>query len=435
MALTKAKIAIAGIGTVGKGLLRILEVLGGNASNIEVTAIASRRKVNIPNKTLFKKTQVFKDAEQLLQYDNYDILVELIGGEDGVAKKIVFNALKKKKYVVTANKALISKYWKDLNKISNEMGVSIKFEAAVAGGVPIIKIINEFLVSNKISRIYGILNGTSNYILTKMLTSNKKFSEILKDAQSLGYAESDPTFDIDGIDTAHKLSILCSLAFDTNCDLKYIKSEGIRNIELSDLKYADSLGYKVKMLGISEQKGKEIKNYVFPCLVAKNNFIANVDDVYNGVVIESNFCKKSFFQGEGAGSFPTATSVISDILSIIKLNENSLKEQKKSDFKMSSVENRFGSYYLRFTTEDKPGVISGIANEFKKNNISMKSMLQKESQNKNSRSATIVITTHDCNEKNMISALAKINKMKFIKKKNNLLSYRKFCKLDYRNCI
>ncbi len=417
MALTKAKIAIAGIGTVGKGLLRILEVLGGNASNIEVTAIASRRKVNIPNKTLFKKTQVFKDAEQLLQYDNYDILVELIGGEDGVAKKIVFNALKKKKYVVTANKALISKYWKDLNKISNEMGVSIKFEAAVAGGVPIIKIINEFLVSNKISRIYGILNGTSNYILTKMLTSNKKFSEILKDAQSLGYAESDPTFDIDGIDTAHKLSILCSLAFDTNCDLKYIKSEGIRNIELSDLKYADSLGYKVKMLGISEQKGKEIKNYVFPCLVAKNNFIANVDDVYNGVVIESNFCKKSFFQGEGAGSFPTATSVISDILSIIKLNENSLKEQKKSDFKMSSVENRFGSYYLRFTTEDKPGVISGIANEFKKNNISMKSMLQKESQNKNSRSATIVITTHDCNEKNMILALAKINKMKFIKKK------------------
>ena len=417
MALTKAKIAIAGIGTVGKGLLRILEVLGGNASNIEVTAIASRRKVNIPNKTLFKKTQIFKDAEQLLQYDNYDILVELIGGEDGVAKKIVFNALKKKKYVVTANKALISKYWKDLNKISNEMGVSIKFEAAVAGGVPIIKIINEFLVSNKISRIYGILNGTSNYILTKMLTSNKKFSEILKDAQSLGYAESDPTFDIDGIDTAHKLSILCSLAFDTNCDLKYIKSEGIRNIELSDLKYADSLGYKVKMLGISEQKGKEIKNYVFPCLVAKNNFIANVDDVYNGVVIESNFCKKSFFQGEGAGSFPTATSVISDILSIIKLNENSLKEQKKSDFKMSSVENRFGSYYLRFTTEDKPGVISGIANEFKKNNISMKSMLQKESQNKNSRSATIVITTHDCNEKNMILALAKINKMKFIKKK------------------
>ena len=417
MALTKAKIAIAGIGTVGKGLLRILEVLGSNASNIEVTAIASRRKVNIPNKTLFKKTQVFKDAEQLLQYDNYDILVELIGGEDGVAKKIVFNALKKKKYVVTANKALISKYWKDLNKISNEMGVSIKFEAAVAGGVPIIKIINEFLLSNKISRIYGILNGTSNYILTKMLTSNKKFSEILKDAQSLGYAESDPTFDIDGIDTAHKLSILCSLAFDTNCDLKYIKSEGIRNIELSDLKYADSLGYKVKMLGISEQKGKEIKNYVFPCLVAKNNFIANVDDVYNGVVIESNFCKKSFFQGEGAGSFPTATSVISDILSIIKLNENSLKEQKKSDFKMSSVENRFGSYYLRFTTEDKPGVISGIANEFKKNNISMKSMLQKESQNKNSRSATIVITTHDCNEKNMILALAKINKMKFIKKK------------------
>ena len=164
----------------------------------------------------------------------------MIGGDNGVAKKIVFNALKKKKHVVTANKALISRYWKDLNKISNNAGVSIKFEAAVAGGIPIIKIIDEFLVSNKISRIYGILNGTSNYILTKMFTTNKNFSEILKDAQKLGYAESDPSFDIDGIDAAHKLSILCTLAFQTNCDLKNIKAEGIRNIDLSDLKYADS---------------------------------------------------------------------------------------------------------------------------------------------------------------------------------------------------
>ncbi len=417
MALKKTKIAIAGIGTVGKGLLRILEALGSDSSEIEVAAIASRKKVKIPNKVLFKKTRVFRDAEQFLEYDNYDILVELIGGDGGVAKKIVFNALKKKKHIVTANKALISKYWKDLNRISNERGVSIKYEAAVAGGVPIIKIINEFLISNKIRRIYGILNGTSNYILTKMLTTNKKFSEILKDAQSLGYAESDPTFDIDGIDTAHKLSILCSLAFQINCDLNDIKAEGIRNIDLSDLKYADSLGYKVKMLGISEHIGKEIKNYVYPCLVAKNNFIANVDDVYNGIVVESNFCKKSFFQGEGAGSLPTATSVISDILSLIKLNESSIRKHKKINFKMSAVENRFGSYYLRFTTEDRPGVISGIANEFKKNNISMKSMLQKESKNKNSKSATIVITTHDCNEKNMSLALAKINKMKFIKKK------------------
>ncbi len=417
MALKKTKIAIAGVGTVGKGLLRILEDLGSEASNVEVTAIASRRKVVIPNKIIFDKTCVFRNAEEFLQYDNFDVLVELIGGEGGVAKKIVFNALRKKKHVVTANKALISKYWKDLNKISNEMGVVVKFEAAVAGGIPIIKIINEFLVSNKISRIYGILNGTSNYILTKMLTTNKKFSEILKEAQTLGYAESNPTFDIDGIDTAHKLSILCSLAFQTNCDLKYIKAEGIRNIDLIDLKYADSLGYKVKMLGISEQKAKVVRNYVYPCLIAKNNFIANVDDVYNGVVVESNFCKKSFFQGEGAGSFPTATSVLSDILSIKKINQNDTKKQKKLNFKMITTENRFGSYYLRFTTEDKPGVISGIANEFKKNNISMKSMLQKESQNKNSKSATIVITTHDCDEKNMTLALKKINKMKFIKKK------------------
>ena len=417
MALKKKKIAIAGVGTVGKGLLKILEVLKNHAQDIEITAVASRKRINIPKKFLFKKTSIFNDAEQILKFDNYDILVELIGGDDGIAKQIVFNALKKKKHVVTANKALISKHWRDLNKVSNEMGVALKFEAAVAGGIPIIKIIDEFLLSNKITRIYGILNGTSNYILTKMLTTNKKFSEILKEAQILGYAESDPSFDIDGIDTAHKLSILCSLAFQTNCDLKFIKAEGIRNIDLLDLKYADSLGYKVKMLGISEQKGKEIKNYVYPCLVSKKNFIANVDNVYNGVVVESNFCKKSFFQGEGAGSLPTATSVVSDILSIIKLKKNCSKEPKKLTFKMNMAENRFGSYYLRFTTEDKPGVISGIADEFKKNNISMKSMLQKESKNKNSKGATIVITTHDCNEKNMFLALVKINKMKFIKKK------------------
>ena len=324
--------------------------------------------------------------------------------------------MNKKKKVVTANKALISKHWETLNEISKKNNTVIKFEAAVAGGIPIIKIIDEFLDSNSIKRVYGILNGTSNYILTKMLTTNKSFSEILKEAQILGYAESNPTFDIDGIDTAHKLSILSSLAFNTNFNLKNIKSEGIRNIDLLDLKYADSLGYKVKMLGISELNNNQIKSYVYPCLVSKKNFIANVDGVYNGVVVESNFCKKSFFQGEGAGSLPTATSVYSDMISISKAkNFNKKKSSKK--FKILNLQERFGPYYLRFTTEDKPGVISGIANEFKKNHISMKSMLQKDIKNKKFKNATIVITTHDCNEKEMFSALSKINKLKFIKKK------------------
>lgn len=418
MALEKKKIAIAGIGTVGKGLVKILEQFGSEIPNLKVSVIASRKKIRLPKKKIFKDTVILNDAKKLIKFEDYDILVELIGGDDGIAKEIVINALKKKKHVVTANKAMISKYWKDINYISKANKCSIKYEAAVAGGVPIIKIIDEFLISNKISRIYGILNGTSNFILTKMLTTGKNFNEILKEAQKLGYAEANPTFDIDGIDTAHKLSILSSLSFNVDSELNKIKTEGIRNINLLDLKFADSLGYKIKLLGICEIKGKIIKNYVYPCLVEKDNFIANVDGVYNGVVVESDFCNKSFFQGEGAGSFPTATSVFSDIKSILDSDVSHLKKlTNNKNIQFSKPEKRFGKYYLRFTTDDKPGVISGIAKEFKKNNISMKSMLQEDSKIIKSKDATIVITTHDCEEKNMIDALVRINKMNFIKKK------------------
>lgn len=417
MALDKKKIAIAGIGTVGKGLVKILEQFGSKLPNLMVSVIASRKRMKLPEKSIFKDTVILNDAKKLVNFDDYDILVELIGGDKGVAKDIVMNALKKKKHVVTANKALISKQWKNINYISKVNNCLIKYEAAVAGGVPIIKIIDEFLISNKISRIYGILNGTSNFILTKMLTTEKNFNEILKEAQKLGYAEADPTFDIDGIDTAHKLSILSSLAFNVDSELHRIKTEGIRNIDLLDLKFADSLGYKIKLLGISEIENRVIKNYVYPCLVEKDNFIANVDGVYNGVVVESDFCNKSFFQGEGAGSFPTATSVFSDIKSILDSEPSHLKRPKNNNVRFSKPEKRFGKYYLRFSTDDKPGVISGIAKEFKKNNISMKSMLQEDSKVIKSKDATIVITTHDCEEKDMIDALIRINKMSFIKKK------------------
>ncbi|MFL2662268.1 MAG: homoserine dehydrogenase [Alphaproteobacteria bacterium] len=417
MALEKKKIAIAGIGTVGKGLVKILEQFGSKLPNLMVSVIASRKRMKLPEKSIFKDTVILNDAKKLVNFDDYDILVELIGGDKGVAKDIVMNALKKKKHVVTANKALISKQWKNINYISKVNNCLIKYEAAVAGGVPIIKIIDEFLISNKISRIYGILNGTSNFILTKMLTTEKNFNEILKEAQKLGYAEADPTFDIDGIDTAHKLSILSSLAFNVDSELHRIKTEGIRNIDLLDLKFADSLGYKIKLLGISEIENRVIKNYVYPCLVEKDNFIANVDGVYNGVVVESDFCNKSFFQGEGAGSFPTATSVFSDIKSILDSEPSHLKRPKNNNVRFSKPEKRFGKYYLRFSTDDKPGVISGIAKEFKKNNISMKSMLQEDSKVIKSKDATIVITTHDCEEKDMIDALIRINKMSFIKKK------------------
>ena len=423
MSFKKTKIAIAGVGTVGSG---VLDLFNKNSVHkkfgIELTAVASRKKID-HKKLCFKNFSKFNDAAKLLEFNDYDILVELIGGDNGIAKEIVFDALRKGKNVVTANKALVSKHWLQINKILSKKKNKIKYEAAVAGGIPIIKVLDDFLVSNNIKKIYGILNGTSNYILTKMLRTNEKFNKILKEAQNLGYAEAEPSFDIDGIDTAHKLAILSSLAFDFNCDLKSIFVEGIRNIELTDLLYADELGYKIKLLGISKITNKKITNFVYPCLIEKEDLIAKVDGVYNGIVVESDFCNKTFFQGEGAGSHPTATSVLSDIINLSTKetkNEYSLKNKIES----IDISKRFGSYYLRLTTRDKPGVISGISNEFKNNNISMKSMLQKDNLSKNSKHATIVVTTHNCFEKDMINALKKINNLNFIVKKPLILELK-----------
>ena len=415
------RIVIAGVGTVGKGVLSLLaknKILQN--FNFEIPYIASRRKIDI-KKFHFKSTKVFRDAKNILELTDYDVLIELIGGDEGISKKIVFDALKKGKKVITANKALVSKYWNEINKNCIKHNSLIFYEAAVAGGIPIIKVIKEFLASDKIRKIYGILNGTSNFILSNMLSKNEDFEKILKKAQELGYAEAEPSFDIDGIDTAHKLSILASIAFNVNCSVNKISVDGIRNIELIDLKYSEELGYKIKLLGITNFHKQELLSFVYPCLINKKEIISSVDGVYNGVVIESDFCKRSFLQGEGAGSEPTATSVVSDLLTI-KNNSTKKKTIIKSNLKYKNlkIDNRIGSYYLRFTTIDKSGVISGITKEFKKNNISMKSMLQKD-EYPNSKNATIVVTTHNCLEKDIKKALTKINALKFVIKKTIMI--------------
>ena len=420
------KIAIAGVGTVGKGVLDLLlknQLV--EKYNITIAAIASRRKID-KNHIKLKNTKFFKNAKSFLNFNDFDVLIELIGGEEGTAKEIVFNALSNGKKVITANKALISKHWIEIKKICNQNNASIKFEAAVAGGVPIIKVIQEFLSSNKISKIYGILNGTSNFILTDMLSKNMTFEKILKKAQDLGFAESDPSFDIDGVDVAHKLSILASLAFNINCNIKKMSIEGIRGIDLVDLKYSYDLGYKIKLLAVTYLKSNNLLCSVYPCLVNQNDIIASVDGVYNAVVVESDFCKKSFLQGEGAGAYPTATSVVSDLISICKKpNDDFNLNQKIIKHKNLKLSEKFGSYYLRFSTIDKSGVISDITKEFKKNNISMKSMLQKD-KNPNSKNATIVVTTHNCLEKDIRKALTKINALKFIVKKTVMIRIENF---------
>ena len=424
------KIAIAGIGTVGGGVLEILNkkkaFFSSKGINLKVSVIATRRPLK--NLSNLKNAVNLKSAEELLSFSDYDLLVETIGGESGIAKEIVFNALMRGKHVVTANKALVSKYYDKLRKLADKNDCLFKYEAAVAGGIPVIKILNEFLVSNSVKKIYGILNGTCNFILTNMQKKNESFNNILSKAQKLGYAESNPKFDVDGTDTAQKLLILSSIAFNTKFQLNDIHTEGIQNIELVDLLYAESLGFKIKLLGLAEKKKSKVLTNVYPCLVRNNTEISNVDDVYNGVVIECDFCRKSFFQGEGAGAFPTATSVVSDIIEIFKLKNELIKSetQKPPVIFKSKIEERIGSYYLRFTTVDKPGVISGISNEFKLNKISMKSMLQKDSDQSLNGKATIVVTTHDCLEKNMMSALRKINKLDFIQKKTVYLRIEDF---------
>ena len=418
------RIAIAGVGTVGSGLLELIDknkkfIQSKIEKNIKVKAIAKRKRQE--KKNIDHDTLVFNNAKDFLNFDDYDVLVELIGGDEGVAKEITFDALRKGKNVVTANKALISKHGVKMIQIANANKCRLAFEASVAGGIPIIKIANEFLISNKIKKIYGILNGTSNYILSKMYETKSDFHKILKEAQNLGYAESDPSFDIDGTDTAHKISILSLVAFGNSLNLKSIYTEGIENIELEDINYAKMLGYKIKLLGITEKIGKRISQFVYPCLLNTQSILANVDNVYNAICIASDYNDNLFFQGQGAGSHPTASSVMSDIidLSVVKEDFFDLKYKHIKKFDGFSINNRIGSYYLRFTTEDKPGVISGISKEFKTNNISMKSMLQRDSKVKNL--ASIVVTTHMCQELSMKKAISNINKINFVKKKTKIL--------------
>jgi homoserine dehydrogenase len=417
------KIAVAGIGTVGSGLL---EILFKNKTFIEkkiekrilISAVASRTPKKILKK-LNKSTIIFDDAKKLLDFNDYDLLVELIGGEGGIAKEIIINSLNKNKSVVTANKALVAQHGIEILKIAEKKNCKIAFEAAVAGGVPVIKVLKEFLLSNKIKKVFGILNGTSNYILSKMEETNKDFSAILKDAQEMGYAESDPSFDIDGTDTAHKLSILSMVAYGKVMDFKTVFIEGIEKIEIDDIKFADTLGYKIKLLGITQKIKGKVSQFVYPCLVDKKSTIASVNNVNNGIFIESDFSESLFLQGQGAGAYPTATSVISDIIDISNKKTTNLFDlkyknlNKIEDFQLM---NRVGSYYLRLSTIDKPGVIAGISKQFKEYSISMKSMLQKDSDVKKGL-ATIVLTTHNCQEKDMKSAIKKINSLDFVMKK------------------
>ena len=371
-----------------------------------------------------KKNQWLNNYLEATKNKKVDLIVELIGGAEGPAKKLVFNALKNKKHVVTANKALIAKYGDQLSKIAEKNKVNLEFEASVCGGVPVIRSIKEGLIANKIFKIQGILNGTSNYILTMMDKENKNLKEVLVKAKSLGYAESNPSSDLNGEDVAAKLKILTSLCFNSFLN-KNIHVEGINSIDKEDINNAHRLGYKIKLLGYSELINNCIYQRVHPTLIKKSSYVASIDGVINAVIIDGKPVGRSIIQGEGAGPSATTSALVSDISSILRGNVKfpfSISNSERKILKFGDIANRNFSAYLRFEVLDKSGVLSDITNIFSKNKVSIKRLIQNPKKNKGTSS--IIIITHSSKDKSLNRII------KIIGKKNYLIKKPKLIRID-----
>ena len=420
-------IAVVGLGQIGSYLLNELntkrkDIELKTGKKINVVAVSAR---NINKKRQFKidKKIFFTNPLEIFVKKKIDILFEAIGQSDGISKKIVETALKNKIHVITPNKALISKHGNDLAKLSEKNNVNLEFEASVAGGIPILRSIKEGLATNKISKVYGILNGTSNYILSEMENSNQKFSEVLKKAQKLGYAEpGNSKLDLNGFDAFAKVRILSALAFHSKISKYKCLMEGIEKIELKDIKIANQLDLRVKLLGISELKNNQLFETVHPCLVSKKSYIGNVNGVMNAVIIEGRPVGESILQGEGAGPGPTSSALLSDLLSILRGNIKNpfgVKVSKLKSFKAYNPNNYINSLYLRFEVKDKPGVLSQITNRLAKYKISIKRIIQ--TPDKKNNKATIVIITHKTSELNCSNCLSIFKKNKNILKNPTLI--------------
>jgi len=416
-------IAVVGLGQVGIYLLNELntkkkEIELKTGKKINIIAV-SAKSINKKRRFKINKKIFYKNPLTIFNKVKIDILFEAIGLSDGISKKIVETALKNKIHVITPNKALISKHGDYLGKLAEENQVNLEFEASVAGGIPILRTIKEGLATNKISKVYGILNGTSNYILSEMENSNDSFVNVLKKAQQLGYAEpGNPKLDLNGFDAFAKVRILSSLAFNNKISKHKCLMEGIEKIELKDIEIANQLNLRIKLLGISELIKKQLFETVHPCLVNKDSYIGNVGGVMNAVIIEGKPVGKSILQGEGAGPGPTSSSLLSDLLSILRGNIKKpfgISSSKRKSIKCYNVDNYINSLYLRFEVKDKPGVLSMITNRLASYKISVKRLIQ--TPDKKNNKATIVIITHKTNELNSKNCLS------IFKKDRNILKY------------
>jgi len=428
--LETINIAIVGFGNIGSYFYKVLEK---NKINISIKT-GKRPTVkyicakNINKKRLIKipKSKWIKNPLNLPLFNDVDIIVELIGGSDGVAKKLVFSALRNKKHVITANKSLIAKYGDELAFLAEKNQVNLEYEASVAGGIPIIRSIKEGLIVNKINKIYGILNGTTNFILSSMENSKKKFSEVLDNAKKLGFAEKNPMSDLNGNDSAAKLRILSSIAFDKKISKNKILTEGIENINLTDILFAKKFGYKIKLLSISEIKMNKLSERVHPCLISNTSHLSNIEGALNAVVIEGFPVGKSVLQGEGAGPGPTSSALISDLCSVLRGNIKfpfGISSKSRKTISKFDISKHISSSYFRIEVKDIPGALSSITKIFAKNKISIKNLIQNP--DKKNKKASIIIITHENLEKNYKNLFLGLINNKFVLKNPTFIRIEK----------
>ena len=424
--MKKIKIAIVGFGNIGSFLFnelknKIKEIEIKTGKKISIVAI-SARNINKKRKYKINRKIFYKNPLDIFKKEKIDILFELIGSSDGISKKVVQVALNKKIHVITANKALIAKHGETLSKLAEKNKVNLEFEAAVGGGIPVLRTIKDGLATNKINKVVGILNGTSNYILSEMENTNKSFKEVLTRAQHLGYAETNPKNDLDGNDVLSKIRILSSLSFNTKISKNVCLMDGIENIELKDIKIANQLNLRIKLLGITELLNNKLFERVHPCLVGKDTYIGNINGVMNAVILNGKPIGETVLQGEGAGPGPTSSALLSDLLSVLRGNVKypfGIPYKKRKTIKNYIKNSYFNSLYLRFEVKDKPGVLSEITKRLAEYKISVKRIIQ--TPDKKNNSATIVIITHKTAEINSKNCLSVFNNNRNILKYPTLI--------------
>ena len=429
--MKQINVGLIGFGTVGKGVVKVLfnnisVIKDRVGTDIKIKKIAdlditTSRGVEVSREVLTT------DAKEVINDPEIDIVVELIGGYKP-AKEFILNALEKKKHVVTANKALLASEGYEIFKCAEKNQMTVGFEASVGGGIPIIKAIKEGLVANHIHSIYGIINGTSNYILTRMTDEGKEFKEVLKKAQEKGYAEADPSFDIEGIDSSHKIAILAALAYGSRINLKDVYTEGITKVSPLDIKYALELGYKIKLLAIAKEVDGEIDVRVHPTMIPMSNPLSSVGGVFNAIYLTGDAIGEAIFYGRGAGEFPTASAVVADIVEISRdiltgaknrVPSLSFQPNRVRDKKIRKISKVVSRFYFRFSVIDKPGVLSKISGILGENNISIASVLQQE--RKEGEEVAVVIMTHGALEEDVEKALSRINQLPVVLKDTVLI--------------